>query len=124
MEMIHLRRFDEKKAAEKPTVEKDQEMPFDIESMEDESIGFKSEIEELSDKDLNDLKAGITGGEVVGLSKIKKFEDFTVDIYLSKDSICDTCECNPCECAPICCPCCECEPCECPEGCQDCNCAE
>lgn len=125
--MKYLKRFDEKKDVK----ETEQEHSFDIKSLEDEGIGFKSELDELSDKDEKKLKKEIQV-TTPGLKKsIKKFEDFKIDLvvsdetpaysgcgccdYCSGDSDCE-CGCPECNCVADddeSCASCDCSPCEC-----------
>ena len=124
--MKYLKRFDEKKDAK----ETEQDHVFDVKSLEEEGIGFKSELDELSDKDEKKLKKEIQV-TTPGLKKsIKKFEDFEINLeildgapaysgcgccdYCSGDSDCE-CGCPECNCEPLSGGCdeCECAPCEC-----------
>jgi hypothetical protein len=123
--MKYLKRFDEKKDVK----ETEQKQGFDSKSLEDDAIGFKSELEELSDRDEKKIKKEI---QVVtpGLNKsIKKFEDFEIEFdifedepaysgcgccdYCSGDSDCE-CGCPECDCVPEHgCDGCDCVPCKC-----------
>ena len=116
--MKYLKRFDEKKDVK----EAEQKQGFDPKSLEDDAIGFKSELEELSDKDEKKIKKEIQA-TTPGLKKsIKKFEDFEIAILsLDDDESCPECDCNPCECQESCTEC-ECNPCKCQKCCGECDC--
>ena len=125
--MKYLNRFNENKKAVDKEVE--QSPAFDVSSLEDDSIGFKSELEMPSEKDEIKIKKEIQA-TTPGLKKsIKKFEDFTVEFEVSEEpsysgcGCCDyctgnsdcACGCPECGCEPEEEPCdgCDCVPCEC-----------
>ena len=115
--MKYLKRFDEKTDVK----EAEQKHGFDSKSLEDDTIGFKSELEELSAKDENEIKKEIQA-TTPGLKKsIKKFEDFEIEISMGDEDRCPECDCNPCKCEE-CCPGCDCNPCKCGECCPGCDC--
>lgn len=60
--MKYIKTFNEKK---KESKEKDQEIKFDADSMvsDKEEVGFKSELEELKEKDEKKIKAEVRSGE-------------------------------------------------------------
>jgi len=119
---------------EKPKMEKDLEVGFDIESFEKEedtdTLGFRSEFEPITKGKEKALKKEIQV-TTPGLKKsIKKFEDFKISISVdevvpeedvvmgglapNEEESCVVCECNPCECGQEeGCSNCECNPCEC-----------
>jgi hypothetical protein len=126
---MKIRRFDEGK---KDNSDKDiSAKPFDVDSMkiDKEVVGFRSELDEVKEKDVKKIKKEIqSDGNTPGLKKaIKKFEEFTIEISIGEEepeeecceacdqvvsqcvcgdgSIEDSCECcgeTPCQCGPDC----------------------
>lgn len=114
---------------EKPKMQKDLEVGFEIDSFEREedtdTLGFRSEFEPIAKGKEKTLKKEIQV-TTPGLKKsIKKFEDFKISISVdevepeegfmgglvpNEEDCCSDCECDPCECG---CSNCECDPCEC-----------
>jgi hypothetical protein len=107
---MKIRRFDEGK---KDKSDKDiSAKPFDVDSMkiDKDVVGFRSELDEVKDKDVKKMKKEIqSDGNTPGLKKaIKKFEEFAIEINIGEgepDHMVDACECcgeNPCQCGPDC----------------------
>lgn len=110
---MKIRRFDEGK---KDKSEKDfSAKPFDADSMkiDKEVVGFRSELDEVKEKDVKKIKKEIQNdGNTPGLKKaIKKFEEFTIEISIGEEEptddvqVEDSCGCcgeSPCQCDPDC----------------------
>jgi hypothetical protein len=110
---MKIRRFDEGK---KDKSEKDfSAKPFDADSMkiDKEVVGFRSELDEVKDKDVKKMKKEVQNdGNTPGLKKaIKKFEEFTIEINIGEEDstddvqVEDSCGCcgeSPCQCGPDC----------------------
>jgi len=97
--MKHLKKFNESK--------KEEEFKgFEADSLKDDSIITKNELEVLSNKDLEKIKDELESEDLKPALKptIKKFEDFEISIEIEdetcgdEDECCSNCNCNPCEC--------------------------